>query len=52
MSATGEMREYLVEAQRQLERLTNLVDDALRHADYLDDEAIDAADRFVNRSAG
>lgn len=50
MTATGELRERLIAVREAGESLLEALDDAVRLADRLDDEAIDAADRFVNRS--
>lgn len=52
MTATGDLREQLIHARNLLQKALDEVDDAVRLADRLDDEAIDAAQRFVARSAG
>ena len=52
MTATGDLREQLIHARNLVQRALDEMDDAVRQADRLDDEAIDTADRFVNRGTG
>ena len=52
MTATGDLREQLIHARNMAQRVLDELDDAVRLADRLDDEAIDASARFVERSTG
>lgn len=49
MTATGELREALIRTRDTVTQILDELDDAVRLADALDDEAINAAaDRFVS----